>query len=91
MTVDGFSFTVVDSFDLSSTGVALEVGTAVSKVSAEVCSTLTVVLWGSRSVGGVDTSVTKGNCARNSGGIGRGVIPDRFRGGKEGSGGKPRN
>lgn len=99
----GFSLTTTDPSPLSSGADALEAGALgggaeVSKVNAGVCSTLTVgpgladkpPIWGaeeSRSVGIVETSVTNGNCARNSGG--RGAIPERFIGGREDSGGIP--
>lgn len=45
---------------------------------------------GSKSVGTVDASVTKGSRGTHLGGIDRGVIPIRFRGGKEGRDGKPK-
>lgn len=44
---------------------------------------------GSKSVGTVETSVTKGSRGTHFGGIDRGVIPIRFRGGKDGRVGKP--
>lgn len=80
--------------------VTIGVGTAVSRMCAEVCSTFTVVpgfagklvVMGTednRSVGRVGISLTNGNLARNSGD--RGAIPDRLTGGKEGSGGNPKN
>lgn len=46
---------------------------------------------GSKSVGTVDTSVTKGSRGTHFGGINGGVIPIRFRGGKEGRVGMPKN
>lgn len=45
---------------------------------------------GSKSVGTADASVTKGSRGTHLGGIDRGVIPIRFRGGKEGRDGKPK-
>lgn len=45
---------------------------------------------GSKSVGTVETSVTKGSRGTHFGGIDRGVIPIRFRGGKDGRVGKPK-
>lgn len=95
-----FSLTAEDSLDWSKI-VALKVGVALSKVSVEVCSTFAVVpgsteklpAWlmeGSKSVGTADASVTKGSRGTHLGGIDRGVIPIRFRGGKEGRGGKPK-
>lgn len=105
MTKDaGFSLTAVNPSPLSSQAEALAEGALaggveVSRGNAEACSTLTVVpgladklpIWGaeeSRSVGIVDASVTNGNWARNSGV--RGVIPGRFMGGSDESGGKPK-
>lgn len=83
---------------------ALEVGSITSTVSAEAASALAVVV--TRSEGGLpadgredsssaepaaeETSGTKGNDGRNSDGMGRGAMPGKFRGGKEGRGGKPR-
>lgn len=94
-----------DSLTLSSAVVgALEVGSITSRASAEAASALAVVVTGSEGrlpVGGregssspvpaaEDTSGTKGNDGRNSDGMGRGAMPGKFRGGKEGRGGKPR-
>jgi len=45
---------------------------------------------GSKSVGTVDASVTKGSRGTHLGGTDRGGIPIRFRGGKEGRDGKPK-
>lgn len=95
-----FSLAVEDSFDLS-TIVALEAGVALSKGSTEVSSTFSVVpglmeklpAWvieGSKSVGTVDASVTKGSIGTHLGGIDRGGIPIRCRGGKGGRGCKPK-
>lgn len=93
-----------DSLTLSSAVVgALEVGNVTSTVSAEAGSALAVVVTGSEGrlpVGGregssspvpaaEDTSGTKGNDGRNSDGMGRGAMPGKFRGGREGRGGKP--
>lgn len=75
-------------------------GTAISRMSAEVCSTFTVVpgfagkldvtgAEDNRSVGRVGISLISGNLARNSGD--RGAIPERWTGGKVGSGGNPKN
>lgn len=83
---------------------ALEVGSIISTVSAEAASALAVVVTGSEGGLPVDgredssspepaaeeTSGTKGNDGRNSDGMGRGAMPGKFRGGKEGRGGKPR-
>lgn len=95
-----FSLAAEDSFDLS-TIVALEVEVALSKVSAEVSSTFSVVpglmeklpagvIEGSKSVGTVDASVTKGSIGTHLGGTDRGDIPIRCRGGKGGRGCKPK-
>lgn len=46
---------------------------------------------GSKSVGTVDISVTKGSRGTHFGGISGGVIPIRFKGGKEGRVGIPKN
>lgn len=84
-------------------GVASPAGVGVG-AGAEAASALAVVVTGSEGglpVGGregssspelaaEDTSGTKGNDGRNSDGMGRGAMPDKFRGGKEGRGGKPR-
>lgn len=77
-------------------------GGVTSTVSAEAASTLAVVVIGSEGglpVGGreesnspeiaEETSGTKGNDGRNSEGMGRGAMPGKFRGGKEGRGGRP--
>lgn len=80
------------------------VGGVTSAVGAEAASAFAVVVTGSE--GGLpvgaregnsspelaaeDTSGTKGNDGRNSDGMGRGAMPGKFRGGKEGRGGKPR-
>lgn len=78
-------------------------GGVTSTVSAEAVSALAVVVTGLEGgllVGGRDdssspepaveeTSGTKGNDGRNSDGMGRGAVPDMFRGGKEERGGKP--
>lgn len=83
-------------------GVASPAGVGVG-AGAEAASALAVVVTGSEGglpVGGregssspelaaEDTSGTKGNDGRNSDGMGRGAMPDKFRGGKEGRGGKP--
>lgn len=45
---------------------------------------------GSKSVGTVETSVTKGSRGTHFGGIDRGDIPIRFGGGKDGRVGKPK-
>lgn len=82
---------------------ALGAGGVTSTAGAEAASALAVVVTGSEGglpVGGreessspelaaEDTSGTKGNDGRNSDGMGRGAMPDKFRGGKEGRGGKP--
>lgn len=81
----------------------MEVGSVTSTVSAEAASALAVIVTGSEGrlpVGGregssspvpaaEDISGTKGNDGRNSDGMGRGAMPGKFRGGKEGRGGKP--
>lgn len=85
---------------MSSTVVAFEVRGGTSVGSEEVCSALAVETGseGKLPTGGredrssgvaEETSGTKGNDGRNSDGMDRGVIPDRFKGGKEGRGGKP--
>lgn len=96
-----FSLVGMGSFAVSSTVVAaFEVGGGGSEGSEEVCSALVVeagsegrLPTGGRedSSSGVveETSGTKGNEGRNSDGMDSGVIPDRFKGGKEGRGGKP--
>lgn len=79
-------------------------GGITSTVGAEAASAFAVVVTGSE--GGLlvgaredsrspepaaeDTSGTKGNDGRNPDGTGRGAMPGKFRGGKEGRGGKPR-
>lgn len=82
---------------------ALGAGGAVSTLSAEAASAFAVVVTGSEGglpVSGredssspepaaVETSGTKGNDGRNSEGMGRGAMPGKFRGGKEGRGGRP--
>lgn len=80
------------------------VGGVTATVSAEAASALTEV--GTGSEGGLlaggredssspepaaeETSGTKGKDGRNSVGKGRGAMPGKFRGGREGRGGKPR-
>jgi hypothetical protein len=82
----------------------LEVGGITSTVSEDAASDFAVVVRGSAGgllVGGREDSSspelaveepsgTKGNDGRNSEGMGRGAMPGKFRGGKEGRGGKPR-
>lgn len=82
---------------------ALGAGGVTSTAGEEAASALAVVVTGSEGglpVGGreessspelaaEDTSGTKGNDGRNSDGMGRGAMPGKFRGGKEGRGGKP--
>lgn len=95
----------MDPQTLSSTVAgALGVGGVSSTAGAEAASALAAVVTGSEGglpLGGredssspelaaEDISGTKGNDGRNSDGMGRGAMPDKFRGGKEGRGGKPR-
>lgn len=82
---------------------ALGVGGVTATASAEAASALTEVGTGSEGgllAGGredssspepaaVETSGTKGKDGRNSVGKGRGAMPGKFRGGREGRGGKP--
>lgn len=82
---------------------ALAVGGITSTVSEEAASAFAVVVAGSEGglpVGGREDSSspelaaeelsgTKGNDGRNSDGRGRGAMPGKFRGGKEGRGGRP--
>ena len=101
----GFSLAGAESLTLSSTVAgALGVGGVTSTVSAEAASARAVVRTGSEGglpAGGTEesssaepaageTSGTKGNDGRNSDGMGRGARPGKFRGGREGRGGKPR-
>lgn len=78
-------------------------GGVTSAVGAEAASAFAVVVTGSEAglpvgaregnsspeLAAEDTSGTKGNDGRNSDGMGRGAMPGKFRGGKEGRGGKP--
>lgn len=82
----------------------MEVGGVASTVSEGAASAFAVVVTGSEDgmpVGGREDSSspelaagepsgTKGNDGRNSDGRGRGAMPGKFRGGREGRGGKPR-
>ena len=101
----GFSLAVAESLTLSSTVAgALGGGGVTSTVSAEAVSARAVVGTGSEGgllAGGTEdsrsaepaageTSGTRGNDGRNSDGMGRGARPGKFRGGREGRGGKPR-
>lgn len=100
----GFSLAGVESLTLSSTVVgALEAGGVPSTVSEAATSAFAVVVTGSEGgspVGGREDSSspelaaegpsgTKGKDGRNSDGMGRGAMPARLRGGKEGRGGRP--
>lgn len=93
----------VESPTLSSTVVGtLEAGVVTSTVSEEATSAFAVVMTGSEggpvagredsgspALAAEEPSGTKGNGGRNSDGKGRGAMPVKFRGGKEGRGGKP--
>lgn len=95
---------MAESLTLSSTVAgALGGGVVTSTVSAEAVSARAVVGTGSEGglpAGGTEdsrsaepaageTSGTRGNDGRNSDGMGRGARPGKFRGGREGRGGKP--
>lgn len=93
----------VESLTLSSVVVgALEAGDITSTVSEEA-SAFAVVMTGSEggpeagredsgspALAAEEPSGTKGNDGRNSDGTGRGAMPGKFRGDKEGRDGKPR-
>lgn len=98
----GFSLGGADSPTLSSTVVgALGMGGVTSTVSVGAASAFAVAVTGpeggmlvgcSSSPGPAaeESSGPKGKEGRNSDGMGRGAMPGRFRGGKEGRGGRPR-
>lgn len=93
----------MESPTLSSTVLGtLEAGDIISTVSEEAASAFAVVMTGSEggpvagredsgspALAAEEPSGTKGNDGRNSDGMGRGAMPDKFRGGKVGRGGKP--
>lgn len=96
----GFSLAGVGSPTLSSTvagGVASTVSVgAASTFAAAVMGSAGRLMAGGRvdssspgATAAEETTGTKGKDGRNSDGMGRGAMPGRFRGGKEGRGGKP--
>lgn len=82
----------------------MEAGDIISTVSEEeAASAFAVVMTGSEggpvagredsgspALAAEEPSGTKGNDGRNSDGMGRGAMPGKFRGGREGRGGRPR-